>query len=172
MTDILPFLEVQHQGTPGVNLDTFQMDSAAPQDEAGDDFSQTPQFAVDNPDAFAVFERSAHDWQPNYKALTSTQASILLSGRVVGRKAITISVPTTFTPTTPPFTGVTPAGCIVGTSQGQVDAYNGFQLNSGDSITIATEGPVYVGPLPGASSTSYVQYIEEVNPPGGNLGSF
>jgi hypothetical protein len=170
MTDIFPFLEVQHQGPPAENLDTFDGDQAVPEDL----FSPAVlgnAFQVENPDAFAVYERSAHDWQPNYKAIISTQSSVLLSGRVVGRKNITISVPTTWTP---PGGGssVTPAGCVIGSDQGQVDTYNGYQLNGGDSVTIATEGPVFVGPLQGASSTSYVQYIEEVNTPGGNLGNF
>jgi hypothetical protein len=61
---------------------------------------------------------------------------------------------------------------LIGTDQGQVQNFNGYQLNAGDSVTIASEGPVYVGPLSGASSVGVAQYIEEVNNPGGNLGNF
>ena len=171
MTDILPFLEVQHQGPPAENLDTFDGDQAVPEDVLspavlGDAFQ------VENPDAFAVFERAAHDWQPNVIIVPAAAgASALLSGRVRGRKNITISVPTSYTP--PGGSGsITPAGVLIGTDQGQVQNFNGYQLNAGDSVTIASEGPVYVGPISGASSVGVAQFIEEVNNPGGNLGNF
>jgi hypothetical protein len=170
VTDILPFLEVQHSGGVSENLDTYDAELPVPYDEP----SGTPSdgsFGIDNRQAFAVFERSAHDWQPNIKVLTAGGGSVLLSGRVPGRKNITISVPTAYQPPSG-AASVTPAGCVIGSDQGQVDAFNGFQLNGGDSVTISTEGPVFVGPLAAASSTSYVQYIEEVNPPGGALGNF
>ena len=100
MTDILPFLEVQHSGAQLEDLATFDGDSAVDPDQAGNDYAQGDRFGVENGNAFAVFERSAHDWQPNVRIVPAAAGSTaLLSGRVPGRKNITISVPTAYTPT-------------------------------------------------------------------------
>ena len=129
-----------------------------------------PNFDVNNAEALGVFERSAQDFNAGALVLDTGTSSALLTGRAKGRKNITLSIPTTFTNANGVV--ITPAGVIIGSDRGSVDAYQGFQLNPGDSVTISTEAPLYVGLIRNGVAAAVVQFIEEVNAVGGNIGAF
>jgi hypothetical protein len=74
-------------------------------------------------------------------------------------------------PTTLP-NGNAGVGCLFGPDEDQLQ--QGLNaagvLNPGDSVTINTEAPVYIGCI-GAAATGDVQAVVEFNPPGGGLGT-
>jgi hypothetical protein len=126
-------------------------------------------FPVSNPNAVPVFERGSDNFNSGqvFVSNTNNQQAICIQGRVKGRKNVTVWVPNTYTNTA--GSSVTPTGIVLSDSEGNV--INGFaniQLNAGDSMTISTESPVWVGLLPGATS-GYCQFVVEYNPSGGEL---
>lgn len=153
-----------------VPIDRIPTDSPAPGDVNHAQYTTGhKQFSTDNGNAFATFERGSHDVFMGQATLSSGQQVYQISGRTVGRKAITLYVPSTLYAAG--GTTSTPTGVIIGESEGKVQMGDGVQLPAGSSITISTEAPIWVGVLPG-QTTGFVQYIEEVNPAGGALGTF
>jgi hypothetical protein len=128
-----------------------------PLDEVRQDYHQgKAPFDVDNVKALPVYQRASHDWTANYLLVSNTIQGI---GRQPGRSSVTIDVPSTGT------------AVIIAPTQGEVDQSDGITLNPGDSRTIYTEAPVWIGPaVSGTIGTANVQ--AEYNPVGGSLGSF
>lgn len=122
-------------------------------------------FSVESHEAVPTFERAATSH--NTRNLLVGVGATALVLRRVGRKYIVLSCPTTFTN----YAGVTstPLGFQVTDDRAVIETGQGYQVNPGDSIEIDTEGPVFVGPLPGNTS-AYVQYSEAYSVPGGPVG--
>jgi hypothetical protein len=161
-----------HPNDPGEPVvPGFGTNAAAPPDTVGNRYSTgAPPWKVENSEATPVFERASHDFSANVIVANSNSngGTAVAAGRVKGRKAVTLSVPATLS------TGLaTPAGVVWGPTEDSVQQPAGTfmpVLNVGDSVTIATEAHVYVGVIPG-QPTGYVQVVEEINPPGGALGT-
>jgi hypothetical protein len=122
---------------------------------------------TENDEALGVYQRAAHDWDAQLWVLTQTEQ---IAGRLKGRVALVLAVPTTLPD------GSAPNGVIIGSSGGPVDqAFSSgvgdvYVLNAGDSLTLRTEASVYASPIKG-NSTGAVQTINLYNPPGGGLGA-
>jgi len=143
-------------------------DNPAPHDTAGNRYDTGKRgFHTDNEAAFPVFERASSDWNAGAIVVTSNNAgTAIVGGRQRGRKAITLSVPTTWTD--PNGTVSTPNGVTISQTEGELQNGSGYQLNPGDSVTISTEAPVWAGLIP-TKTTGVVQWIVEYNPAGGEL---
>jgi hypothetical protein len=149
----------------------FGDNAAAPPDTVGNRYTTgAPPWKTDNADATPTFERASHDFSANV-IIPNTQGTgtgwAVACGRTKGRKSVTLSVPTTLS------TGATPLGVVWGATEDAVQQPAGTAmpvLNPGDSITINTEAQIFVGVIPG-NATGAVQVVEEINPPGGALGT-
>ena len=144
----------------------FPGDSPVPLDtaELGEVRRGKPQFDTDNPDAVPTFERASHDWTGQYQ--TVGLSPIQLVGRQKGRKNTTIWVPAK------DVNGNATQGVVIASSDAELQgaaATSAVVLNVGDSITIESEGAVWVACLP-ANTTGNVQYTTAYNPAGGELG--
>ena len=129
-------------------------------------------FGTANFEAVPTFERASHDFTAGQVQVGSYNGGTsIVVGRQAGRKNVTIWVPTSYINAA----GVTisnPLGVVIGQTEGEIQIPgNGVQLNSGDSITIATEAPIWAGLLYGQTS-GFCQYLVEYNPSGGELGGF
>ena len=80
-----------------------------------------------------------------------------LVGHRPGRRAITLSCPTTVTAIGGGTS--TPLGFQVSDQRAFLDVSAGFQVNVGDSLRIEAECEVWVAPLPNNTS-GYCQYVE------------
>jgi hypothetical protein len=127
-------------------------------DTAGDRFPKGGKapFSVDNGQATAVFERAAQSWTANQ---IKPGTSIQLIGRQDGRKNVTIWVPSSAS-----------TDAIIAPTQGEVDQGDGVTLAPGDSITIATEAPVFGGPAT-SGQVAVINVVAEINPTGGAYGN-
>ena len=122
---------------------------------------------TDNGQAFAVFERSSSDFNAGAVSITAANGGTsIVVGRVLGRKSVTIWVPTLWT--NPAGVSAAPNGVLIGQTEGELQAGGGVQLNPGDSITIDTEAPIWAGLIP-AKTSGVVQYLVTYNPAGGEL---
>ena len=143
-------------------------DNPVHHDTAGDRYTTGRKaFATDNGQAFAVFERAASDFNAGAISITANNGGTsIVVGRVLGRKSVTIWVPTLWT--NPAGVSAAPNGVLIGQTEGELQAGGGVQLNPGDSITIDTEAPVWAGLIPSKTS-GVVQYLVTYNPAGGEL---
>lgn len=146
----------------------FGSGAPTPPDTAGDRFTTgKPPWKTANKDATPVFERASHDFTVQIVAVNSAieGGTAIACGRQKGRKSVTLSVPTVLP------SGVVPFGVTFAPDQDAVQAGINAAgvLNPGDSVTINTEAPVWLG-LIGANLTGWCQVVIEYNPPGGALG--
>lgn len=118
-------------------------------------------WGTDNAEAIHVFERASSDFTAESIYVSSNSYGFQLVGRVKGRKSVTIWVPTSYTNAV--GTVVSSTGVVIAEVQGKAEQGNGIQLNPGDSISISTEAPIYVGLLPG-QTVGNCQYVVEYNP--------
>ena len=124
-------------------------------------------FGIDNGEAVPVFERSSSNFTAGSTQVNSSNGGTsIVAGRVLGRKSMTIWVPTTWT--NPSGTSTSPNGVVFGETEGELQSGGGAQLNPGDSITLDTEAPIWIGLIPGKTS-GVVQYMATYNPAGGEL---
>lgn len=152
----------------------FGDNAAAPPDTVGNRYSTgAPPWQTANADATPTFERAAHDFSVQVVVANAgtNGGTAIAAGRTKGRKAVTLAVPALLS------NGVAPLGVVYGPTQDQCEANapgvgQGLMpvLNPGDSVTIATEAQVFIGVIPG-NATGAVQVTEEINPPGGALGT-
>lgn len=112
-------------------------------------------WAVDNPDALAVFMRASASWSANTFTLSRT---LQLIGRQRGRTHVSLWVPASAS-----------AGVLIAPTEGEVDNGDGVELAPGDSIAIYTEAPIYGGLVTG-QTTGVVAVVAYLNP-GGSLGA-
>lgn len=124
-------------------------------------------FAVASKAAVPVAQRAAEDYGARSVSFIEPYR---VANRRVGRRSITLSCPTSFTPFTSPNTPVTPLGFVFSNDRTNVETGVGFQVNPGDSVTIESEAPVWVAPLPGNAS-GMCQYVEDYDSPGGSVAS-
>lgn len=118
-------------------------------------------FSVKNGSALAVFQRAAHDWGGQVVQVSSTDPTQQLVGRMRGRESTTIWVPTKVVVSGVVVTAL--AGVLYAPTQGELQNGGGLYLGIGDSVTVESEGPVYVGYIPGGE-TGYCQYMQFYNP--------
>lgn len=117
-----------------------------------------PPWDTDNEEALPVFMRAAHDWSIRTFTLNSTTGPIVVASRLKGCQSTILWVPATAA-----------LGCVIAPTQGELNNGAGGTLNPGDSIELATEGPVYGGVI-GANATGTLYVVRTFNPPGGGLG--
>jgi hypothetical protein len=159
-TQVAPLPPGVHPNDPGEVLGpNFGAAAAAPPDTAGDRYGiGRPPWNIKNPDAVAVFQRASSDWTVKIVKVSAAQngGTAIAVGRQKGRQSVTLTVP---------------LGVIFAPTEDEVQAGTnaGGVLNPGDSVTIATEGPVQIGCI-GAAASGAVQVVVEYNPPGGSLG--
>lgn len=168
-TDIGPLPPGVHPDDPSEYMGPgFGANPAAPPDIAGDRFTTgAPPWKQTNDKAFPVFQRASSDGSvqlvvPNASFNAGTAVAC---GRQKGRQAVTLTVPTLLA------NGLPPSGVVYGFTLDAVEAGgNGAGiLNPGDSRTIRTEAPIWVGVI-GTNQTGAVEVLIEFNPPGGSLG--
>lgn len=123
-------------------------------------------FDTKNLDAVPTFERASSDWTSGTAILGGSGVTFQVAGRQRGRKAITLSVPSSY----PNVSAI--VGVAIGNSESEIqgDAQQPYVLNEGDSISIYSEAPVWVGLISG-QTTGIVQWKVEYNPVGGQLGN-
>ena len=102
--------------------------------------------------AIPVWERATEEFAEQVLNLSSGMNAIAAAGRETGRKSVTLWVPS-----------IASYGCQFSRIRGKVDNGNGMPLNPGDSITIGSEAPVYVGVQTG-QSTGVVYVLDLMNP--------
>jgi hypothetical protein len=101
-------------------------------------------FATPNGEAVPVWQRATTDWSTF--AFTSISGTVQIGGKVGGRFAISVWVPTTAA-----------LGVQIGALRSQCDNSGGTPLNPGDSVTIMSEAPVFAAPQIGQTTgTVYV----------------
>jgi len=140
--------------------DRLPNDSPVGEDGAQAYSTRPPAFPVNNPRALPVYQRAASDWTGRVVTVDSNNGGTALAvGRVKGRDAVTIWVPSTLP------NGTTPNGVIIGPSEDEVQQglNSGIVLNPGDSISIRSEAAVWVG-LIGANTSGACQVMQEFNP--------
>lgn len=131
------------------------------------DEREAQQFLTRSTDAVPVIIRSAESYLLHWSGLKAyTGQAIQAVGVRKGRRAITFSVPTTYTDSG--GTTHTPPGVMISHSRANVEAGVGVQLNPGDSWRIESEAPVWVGGLPTATTLFY-QAIETFDSPDGAI---
>jgi hypothetical protein len=118
-------------------------------------------FQTDALSAVPVTSRSAESF--NGRAVSFT-IPYRVVGHRRGRRAITLSCPSTVTSSTGSTS--TPAGFQWSDDRSFVEANVGFQVNPGDSVRIESEAEIWVAPLPTAAS-GYCQYVETFDSPSG-----
>ena len=156
------------ESTPMAELDHNRV---APLDVYGDHYKRgAKRFATDNGAALPMFERASHDFTTGQTYTGTANGGIsIIVGRQSGRKSVTIAVPKSYYNMSGTLV-TSPIGVVVGQTEGELQAAGGgLQLLAGDSITIATEAPIWVGLLPG-QTTGFCQWCVEYNPAGGELG--
>jgi hypothetical protein len=142
-----------------------------PQDVFGDHFKRgAKRFSTDNGAAIPTFERAAHDFTTGQTYTGTANGGIsIIVGRQAGRKSVSIAVPKSYYNMAGTLV-TSPIGVVVGQTEGELQAAGGgYQLLAGDSMTITTEAPIWVGLLPG-QTTGFCQWLVEYNPAGGELG--
>jgi hypothetical protein len=151
-----------HPLDPSVPYVSGDLDSnnpvGVPQEKAGNKFKTgQPSFNTDSEDALAVFQRASQAWSGNSYSLSGAQPIV---GRQKGRIEVHIWVSST-----------SALGVQIAPSASEVEATVGeIILNPGDSITLATEAPVWAAPIPG-NATGSVNVVVIFNPAGGPLGN-
>lgn len=157
--ELTPFGELDHN-------------RVAPLDVYGDHFTRgSKRFATDNGRAIPVYQRAAHDFTAGqiYVGTANSGCSIVV-GRQAGRRSVTIDVPTSYYNMAGNLV-TSPIGVVVGQTESELQSPGGgMQLLAGSSVTIETEGSVWVGLLPG-QTTGFCQWVAEYNPAGGELGA-
>lgn len=122
-----------------------------------------PAFGTPTDKALGVFQRSAHDWTANRWVLSNNTNAVEVAGRSKGRTRIVLSCPTSANDTLS-------LGVVVGPTEGEVqNGIGGWPIYPGESLTLDTEAPVWVGLL-GANATGVVRVAAMINPPGGSGG--
>ena len=167
-TEVAPLPPGVHPNDPSELLGpNFGGHGPAPQDTPGNRYTTgLPPWKVENSAATPVFQRASHDWTVKIIKVDSNNGGTAVAcGRQKGRQSVTLLVPTLLPD------GTTPAGVVYAPTEDEVQAGSnaGGILNPGDSVSIATEGPVYVGVI-GAATSGAVQVTIESTPPGGALG--
>jgi hypothetical protein len=124
-----------------------------------------PPYSKDNWEALPVFQRSAKNWSVRVVVVdASNGGTSIAASEQKGRISITMSIPAKLAD------GVTvPNGVTFSPNEGDLQGPGSTDcgvLNSGDSVTIETEGQVYVG-LIGGNTTGAVMVITTNNPPSG-----
>ena len=117
-------------------------------------------FAVGNGQAMGVFQRAAQTWDGGATKIT-TGTPVSVATRRKGRVAVTLWVPSKVVIATKVVTVTN--GVLVAASAGEANLRKGVVLNKGDSLTIPSEGPVYIATLP-TTTTGIVQVLETYNP--------
>jgi hypothetical protein len=155
------------QAIPAEDLKRYS-DAPVPFDTHGNKYATgKKQFNLDNGEAFQVFQRSASDWNAGSVSVNANNGGTsIVVGRQRGREQVTLAVPTSFV--TPAGSTITPNGVVVGQTEGELQGGGGYQLNPGDSLTIRTEAPVWVG-LIGSQTSGLVLWMVTYNPAGGEL---
>ena len=123
-----------------------------------------PIFETLSKSSVPVIQRAAEDLVAGSLYFNSSQGNPQLFGRRRGRRSVTLSVPTAYLNSA--GAAVTVSGIQWAHQRGLVENGSGFQLNPGDSVTIESEGPVFVGPLPGQSA-GVIQWLEVFDTWGG-----
>lgn len=123
-----------------------------------------PFFALDTKDTVPVIQRAAEDHIDGALYFGSQTGSFQIGGRRKGRRHFTLWCPSAWT--TPAGATVTPLGFQFGDVRSKVDNNAGAQINPGDSITIESEGAIWIAVLPG-QSYGIVQYMEVFDTSGG-----
>jgi len=143
-------------------------DAPVPFDTHGNRYATgKKQFHLDNAEAFQVYQRAASDWNAGSVTVNANNGGTsIVVGRQRGREQVTLSVPTTWV--TPAGSTITPNGVIISQTEGELQQNSGYQLNPGDSITIRTEAPVWVG-LIDSNTTGMCLWMVTYNPAGGEL---
>jgi hypothetical protein len=142
--------------TPGVPIDSNALPGEGHLGPQGE--RRRPPWDVENEEALAVYQRSAHDWSARQFTVNSTSGPIQIAGRLRGCLSTVIWVPTSAA-----------HGCVIDPTEGAIQAGAGVTLSPGDSIELPTEGAVWAGVIVGQTSgTVYV--VRFFNPPGGGLG--
>jgi len=139
----------------------------SPDPSIGSEVDHTPvkssRFNADNAQAVPVFERATTSF--TYQTVRINQTGVLV-GRRRGRKYVAISCPVAWVD--PGGVLRTPVGFQVSNDRNNIDTGVGGQLNPGESVEIASEAEIYVGPLPAFSSGFIVvSYVECFNVLGG-----
>lgn len=147
--------------TPGTNPDHDTPISLTEPGPQG--ITRPAPWSTDNETALPVYQRSAHDWNVKVLSVNSTQGPMQAAGRLRGCEATTLSVPTTLSD------GTTPKGVMFSSDEGELQQGLGAVLNPGDSVTIRSEGAVWVAVITN-NTTGSVQVMRTYNPPGGGLG--
>jgi len=122
-------------------------------------------FTTENAQAVPVFERAASDFTAQTFVVSGP---IRIVGRTPGRTSVTLAVPAT------DALGNAVNGIVFGETEGELqgDTPSGMAfLLAGMSVTIVTEAPVWVAPIPGGTSPGTVMAILTFNPAGGSLGA-
>ncbi|MDE1822634.1 MAG: hypothetical protein KGI98_17495 [Euryarchaeota archaeon] len=130
-------------------------ESAAPYDR-GDSPTLADRFPTKAAEAVPVYERASEEIALGSQQVGTTALQVF--PRRPGRKTLVISIPTTFYPVGSTVAS-TPTGVQVAQSESVITSGLGYQLQPGDSVEIDTEGPVFVGPLPGQAQGTF-QYVE------------
>ena len=115
-----------------------------------------PFFQTDTLSAVPIVSRSAESHNVRVAACVEPTKVV---GHRKGRRAITLSCPTT-------TVAGTPLGFQVSDQRTYLDIGVGFQVNPGDSLKIESEAEVWIAPLPGQTS-GYCQYVETFDAPSG-----
>jgi hypothetical protein len=152
-------------------FETLDHNRPVPQDTFGDHFRRgAKRFATDNGAAIPTFERASHDFTTGQTYVGTSNGGIaIIVGRQSGRKSVTVAVPKSYYNMAGTLV-TSPIGVVVGQTEGELQAPGGgLQLLAGDSITIQTEAPIWVGLLTG-QTTGFCQWCVEYNPAGGELG--
>ncbi len=126
--------------------------------------SRSSAFDTSNVEAVPVYERASNSFLAYAVTLGANPQRVV--GRHLGRRYVTLSVPTTYT--YPGLAAATPLGVVVGGGPNSV-VTNGYQLNPGDSIEIDSEAEVWAAPISGNSS-GLVQVLEVFHSLGGPAG--
>lgn len=126
-----------------------------------------PPYSVENFQAIPVYQRASDDGDVRIVQVNANNGGTAIAcNRQRGRQRVTLSVPSLLPD------GVTvPNGVIWGFQEGDVQgAGNGSCgiLNPGDSVTIATEAPIYLGLIANKASGA-AQVLTETNIAGGGL---
>ena len=122
---------------------------------AGEAPRTRPPFSVPPGRAMGVFQRASGDFSLNRFTINPTSGTggvVRAAPRTRGRVSVTVWVPSTAS-----------HGVVVAEDQGKAQLHSGAVLNVGDSITISTEAPVYVGLITGQTTGTF-QVLELNNP--------
>lgn len=139
--------------------------TAAPQDTPGARHNGTgkPPFHTETSSALGVFQRKNHDFTANTFILSAGTPALEVIGRQKGRGTTYVSCPSV-------ASVAGSVGFIVGPSEAEVlNGVGGVAVYPGESVTIESEAPVWIGLLAGQTSC-ICRVVSSYNPPGGGLG--